>query len=450
MAKLEDFEPLDISVSSGIRRSGGYIYEDPIKRAGFRNKRELYLDMYRNEVVVGGHVYYTRTALNGLDYWLRPKNEGDEEALRQKVFVEGCLQDMTSQWEDIIDNMVLSMVYGKKFWEIVYKIRGGDDEDKQRNSKFDDGKIGWRKWMPIKDEAIDRYVWDDDDELCGIWVESRDNESKRSRGLLNIEKAIHFRAIAENENPEGVSVYQTAANPYCFKKHLQDQEAIAYQRSYGFPITRMPLEYYKPISGTDPASVAKEARRKAAIRKFTKVGTDIRNDKVTGANYPASEDKNGKTGFELEFAGNGQVADFDKPIRRYSHEIAEAVLWTAAKMGASNSSGNRSLSDNATELAAAAAEALNGKFKRLVTESVFPRLIRLNGWDPAHSPILESSEVSPESFEGFGDMLEALTVAGVNIQYPSAIKHILDKAGLPHPEDIDDKDVIDDGVTVED
>lgn len=434
------FDPRSILVSNGLRRSSGYIHEDQFKKLmGRRNSRCLYREMEDNEPIVGGSLYFFRSVLKSLDTWFDPSDKNDEVALRQAQYIRECAEDMSHTMADFFDNGATSMLYGFKLFEIVYKRRAGENRDPRKSSRFNDNGVGWRKFMPISPHAVDDWLYNADEEVCGVWIDGSASSSIKGRRLLPLEKAIHIVAIADNENPEGRSVYKTARKPYCYKKRLEEIEAITIERGNGYPVVYVPQELFVPVKGSDDplntAAVEQEADRVANLSAFEAMVKDIRKDEKMGVVFPAKMDCNGKpTGFDLELltpqGAGGFSSNIDTAIKRHTLEMAESLLIDLFKLGG-DGNGNRALGEVKLEVTAKALTSLANNFKQQMTSSVVPRLLKLNGMDLTKIPVMRSSEIKPHDLKDFGEYLKAITVAGVPLNSEAQRKAILDKAGLP-------------------
>ncbi len=113
---------------------------------------------------------------------------------------------MSESWDSALSQMLSMLVFGYSYHEIVYKIREGDSDNPQRKSKFNDGRIGWRK-MPIRaQETLFRWMMDDDGGIQGMV-----QVDPSSGGIHNIpiEKALLFCTLLHY----GYSLHGYACQP---------------------------------------------------------------------------------------------------------------------------------------------------------------------------------------------------------------------------------------------
>ena len=129
--------------STGLRRSGGTVTEEFLPQLHGTKGFKVYREMRDNDPVIGAMLYAIDKVITRLEWHV----EGDDE--RTAVFVEECLNDMSDSWDATLQNILSMLVYGWSFHEIVYKIRRGDTGDAKTRSRYNDNRIGWRKW-PVR------------------------------------------------------------------------------------------------------------------------------------------------------------------------------------------------------------------------------------------------------------------------------------------------------------
>ncbi len=160
--------------STGLRRSGGTVYEEfLVNLRGIRGAK-TYREMADNDPTIGSMLFAIEKAITRLEWRVDPYTDGSEdgeitsEDKEVAAFVESCLNDMSDSWDSTLSQMLSMLVFGYSYHEIVYKVRGGDVRDPQKNSKYNDNRIGWRK-MPIRaQETLFRWVMDDDGGIQGL------------------------------------------------------------------------------------------------------------------------------------------------------------------------------------------------------------------------------------------------------------------------------------------
>ena len=147
--------------TTGLRRFGGRI-DDEYDRVfkDLYKRTQLYREM-RDDAVVAAVDQAHRMVIRRVPWEVEAGGEtaADEAAAE---FLRQCMDDMSQAWLDFIDNIMPMFSYGFQLAEIVWKRRQG--ERKEASSKYDDGRIGWRKFIFIAPESLDRgepWVIDD-------------------------------------------------------------------------------------------------------------------------------------------------------------------------------------------------------------------------------------------------------------------------------------------------
>ena len=169
MAKLD----LSEFGSTGLRRSGGTVYDEflPILR-GTRGAR-VYREMSDNDPTIGSILYAIEKVILRLDWRMEPFKDksADGETQPQDIevaeFFQSCIEDMSDSWDATLSQILSMLIYGYSFHEIVYKVRGGDSKDPKRRSAFNDGKIGWRKFAIRGQETLWSWMFDEEGGILG-------------------------------------------------------------------------------------------------------------------------------------------------------------------------------------------------------------------------------------------------------------------------------------------
>jgi hypothetical protein len=246
--------------STGLRHSGGTVFEEflPTLR-GSRGSR-VYREMRDNDPVIGSILYAIEKVITRLDWRVDPfkdkslDGETDPKDVEVAEFVDSCINDMSESWEVTLSAILTMLVFGYSYHEIVYKIRGGDSKDPQRKSRYDDGKIGWRK-LPIRaQETLWQWMFDKDGGIQGM-IQSDPSASILVRPIP-IEKALLFRMNNSKNNPEGRSLLRNAYRPWYYKHRIEEIEAIGVERDLaGLPIAYLPPEYLSSSATADQVQV---------------------------------------------------------------------------------------------------------------------------------------------------------------------------------------------------
>ena len=220
--------------STGLRRHGGYVYEEFLPNLRWPRAGDVYQEMADNDPVVGAILYLAEMLIRNAE-WTTEAASDKSEDVEAAEFLYSCMHDMDMSWADTISEILSMLTYGFSFHEVVYKIRRGPHE---RNSKFrskhSDGKIGWRR-MPIRSQdTLHEWMFDDEGDIKAF-VQHNPNTSKIV--VIPLSKGLLFRTRVSRDNPEGKSLLRNAYRPWYFKKHIEEIEGIGIERDLaGFSV----------------------------------------------------------------------------------------------------------------------------------------------------------------------------------------------------------------------
>lgn len=292
--------------STGLRRSGGTVYEEfLVNLRGIRGAK-TYREMADNDPTIGSMLFAIEKVITRLEWRVDPYTDGSEdgeitsEDKEVAAFVESCLNDMSDSWDSTLSQMLSMLVFGYSYHEIVYKVRGGDVRDPQKNSKYNDNRIGWRK-MPIRaQETLFRWVMDDDGGIQGL---IQVDPSTGGTHMIPIEKALLFRTTTQKNNPEGRSILRNAYRPWFFKRRIEEIEAIGIERDLaGLPVAYVPPEFLSSTATAEQASV---------LASIQNIVTSIKRNEQEGIVMPSMYDDQGHKVFDLVLLSSGGSRQFE-------------------------------------------------------------------------------------------------------------------------------------------
>lgn len=184
---------------SGLKRSAGFVLDEFLDELRGSKGIKVFREMRDNSAVVGASLRAIEMAMRQVDWKVKPGTKdaiGDETA----EFVESCFNDMSNSWEDTLSEISTMLTFGHSFHEVVYKVRGGESEDATQRSRYQDGRIGWRKISLRAQETLHRWEFDDEGGIRGMYQIAAPDYRMR---FIPIEKALLFRTTVEKNNPEG-------------------------------------------------------------------------------------------------------------------------------------------------------------------------------------------------------------------------------------------------------
>jgi len=416
--------------STGLRRSGGTIFEEFLVNLRGQRGARIYREMADNDPTIGSMLFAIEKVITRLEWRIDPYSDNSKdgeispEDKEVAAFVESCLHDMSESWDSALSQMLSMLVFGFSFHEIVYKVREGDNKDPQRKSKFNDGRIGWRK-MPIRaQETLFRWMMDDDGGIQGM---VQVDPSSGGIHHIPIEKSLLFRTSSQKNNPEGRSLLRNAYRSWYFKRRIEEIEAIGIERDLaGLPVAYVPPEFLSSTATAEQASV---------LASIQNIVTSIKRNEQEGIVMPSMYDDQGHKVFDLVLlsSGGSRQFDTDKVIQRYDQRIAMSILSDFILLG-SDRVGSYALGTSKMDLWSMSVDSIAKNIAEVINQHAIPRLLKLNGMDVSRAPYLTYGEVSHVDLNEIAGFVGNLVQTGAIVPDPKLEEYLRDLAGLPPAE----------------
>lgn len=381
--------------TSGLQHSGGQILAefDPDLR-GLRGIK-IYEEMRCSDPTIAVGLRAIGWTLGQVQWRVEAGGEtpADEEAC---CFLESCMADMSHTWSRVIRDALTCMPFGFSWLEGVYKQRAGTEADPP--SRYDDGRIGWRKWTLIGHESLSRWEIEDDGGIRGLW------QAGWLRGpaggmdvLVPIEKSVLFRLDDERNNPEGVSLLRAVYLPWWKKKNIEEIEAIGIERDLtGVLIIHMPVG----------ATSIDQQKARDLVEQF-------KADDMSGFTAPrhgAGEENTWS--FEIINSPGSKTIDPGKVVERYQLEIARSFLAQFLMLGQGDT-GSRAVGTVQRDMFEMALGAILMNLEETINRFMVPPLFRLNDFGQLTAlPQVKAGRVSKTDMDKFATALKNLTDAG--------------------------------------
>jgi hypothetical protein len=414
--------------STGLKHSGGTVYDEflPILR-GTRGAK-VFREMADNDPTIGSILYAIEKVILRLDWRMEPfkdksaDGETEPQDIETSEFFQSCIEDMSDSWDVTVSSILSMLIYGYSFHEIVYKVRGGDSKDPKRRSKYNDGKIGWRKFAIRGQETIWSWMIDEEGGIQGM-IQS-DPSAQTTVRPIPIEKALLFRVKAQKNNPEGRSLLRNAYRPWYYKHRIEEIEAVGIERDLaGLPIAYVPPEYLSSGATADQVAF------RNAIEQIVQ---NVKRNEQEGIVMPLMYDESGHKMFELNLltSGGSRQFDTDKIIQRYDQRIAMSVLSDFILLG-HDRVGSFSLGTAKMDLWSMAVDAIANSIAEVINQYAIPRLMKLNNMDMERPPYLTYGEVSHIDLGEIADYVSKLANSGMIISDPNLEDYLRELGGLP-------------------
>jgi hypothetical protein len=413
---------------SGLKRSYGYIYEELLPQLMGRKAINVYQEMAQNSTVIGAFLFAIDMFMRKVAWRVEaadqtPKGEKDAK------FLSSCKDDMEHTWADFVSEINSMLTFGWSWFEICYKQRTLEiiDDYGTASSKYDDGMIGWKKFMPIAQESW--WRWDFDPEtgkVIGMWQRPAPDYSER---YLPCGKSLHFRTASRKDNPEGVSVLRTAYRAWYFLKRIEEIEAIGVERDLaGIPIATVPAEMLGERASDDD---------KKMVQSIIKLVQNVRRDEQEGIVWPQAYDAAGKELYTFKLLTSGGTRQFptDTIISRYESRIAMTVLADWILLGNDAGNGSYALSTSKASMFQSALETWLDVIENVINEHAVPRLFQMNGIKGPY-PKFRHDIVQKPSLPDLATLISAMAGAGAQLFPDTGLEnHLRNFAELPIREE---------------
>ena len=391
------------SGSTGLRRSGNYVLEEFLPQLQGYRAIQTYREMRDNDPVVGAILFAIDKLVRQVKWRVQPASSSVED-VRAAKFVESCMADMSTSWEDLISEILSMLTYGWSYHEIVYKRRGGQDApDSTSRSKYDDGLIGWRK-IPIRaQDTRQEWRFDENGGIASMVQSSPPDYSLRD---IPIEKALLFRTTSDKNNPEGRSILRNAYRPWYYKKRIEEIEAIGIERDLaGFPVMYVDPEIMRADA---------TATQQAIFGDYKEAIINIRRDQQEGMVLPSIYDDKNNLMYKLELVSAGGSRQFDTNtiITRYDQRIATSVLADFILLGQA-ANGSYALSSDKTNLFSMSLRCWLEVIRSTFNDHAITRLFKVNGFDMTKLPTMEYGDIETPPLGDLWNYIQVLAGAVV-------------------------------------
>lgn len=383
--------------SSGLNRWGNNVTEEFVTHLQYPKAAGVYKEMSDNDPTIGAVLYMAEQLIKKAGWGVQAASDSEADKAAAD-FLESCMHDMSTTWDNTISDILSLIPYGFSFHEIVYKVRKGPDApDSKSRSKYDDGRIGWAKIPSRSQHSL--YGWEfAENGDVKAFIQQAPPDYKIS--TIPLSKGLLFRTKIARDNPEGRSLLRNAYRPWYFKKRIEEIEGIGIERDLaGLPVITPPEDSHI----WDPTN-AEGSRMKAIAERLV---SNIRRDRSEGVVLPY--------GWELKLLSTGGSRQFDTNaiINRYDNRIAITLLADIVMMGG-DKVGSFALGEVKKSLLAASLESIVQHIADVFNKYAVPKLFSFNYF----AGITELPKIIPGEVETpeLKDMAFLLRAGGLNVR----------------------------------
>jgi hypothetical protein len=389
---------------TGLTRFGNYVYEEWLGELKGQSGAKKYTEMKDNDPTIGAFLFAIKMLIRQVDWTVVPGGTTVSDKAAQE-FIETILDDMEFSWKDTIAEILSFLPYGYAYFEVVYKLRQGDDSKARYHSAYTDGKVGIRKLAIRSQTTVQEWEFDEDGNILGLWQQA---PPSYKRVFIPMEKAILFRTEITKNNPEGRSLLRNCWRPYYFKKNIEEIEGIGVERDLaGLPVMEVPARIMAGNATPD---------EKATFVACQQVVQQIRRDEVEGLVVPSSVDSTGQpSGYKLSLLTSGGRRSFDTNaiIDRYDKRISMTVMADFILMGQSDV-GSFALSSDKTKLFSYALVSILDIIEAALNKGMVTPLLKLNSFGKlTKPPKLKHGDIEIPDLGILGAFITACSGAGL-------------------------------------
>ncbi|CAB4144915.1 hypothetical protein UFOVP471_86 [uncultured Caudovirales phage] len=406
MAEKDDMIELG---SSGLRRTSGFVIDDFVTGLQGQKGAKVWREMSDNDPIIGAMMFAIERLILEIGWDVEPFTDATDtevtpEAEANAQFVEECMADMSESWSTTLQQILSFLVYGFAPCEIVYKRRNGmDQKDGSRRSKYNDGKIGWRKVALRAQETVWSWQFDETGSIEG--VNQMDPYVHKGVVFIPIEKLLLFRTVSARSNPEGRSILRNAYRPWKFKRTIEEIEAVGIERD----LAGLPVAYVPPTMLSSTAT-PQEVSARNAIQTMIR---GIKRNENEGILFPLAYDAQGRETYKLELLSSGGSRQFntDAIVARYDQRISMVVLADFILLGHENV-GSFALGTSKIDLFTTAIQQICNSIAEVFNDHALPRLFKLNGMDTSKLPQIKPQQIAHVDLPMLGDFISKMVQAG--------------------------------------
>lgn len=417
--------------ATGLKRFSGFIYDEFLPELQQWRGAQTYKEMAWNDATISAILFAIKSLCRRAKWMVEPASPSAADA-EAAEFLETCMNDMSTTWTDMVNEVLTMLEYGYCVEEIVYKRRCGDVFDPAMRSKYADGRVGWRKLSIRSQDTIYRWQFDDHGGIQGV---EQIAPPHYYRVTIPIEKFLLFRTTVDRNSPEGHSILRGAVKAWYTKKQIENIEAIGVERDLaGLPVALVPPEIMSQNAST---------QQKNLLAQIKFIINNIRRNAQEGVIFPKDIDAvSGKERYELKLMSTGGTRQFDTTtiINRYDQRIAMTMMADFMLMG-QDKVGSYSLSETKTSIFSTAIGSFLDIIADVFNNYAVPRLFGLNDFSITNYPKIKHGDLGHVDIANLGKYIQSLAQSGMPLFPNNELeKHLLEVAGLPASALVDPPD----------
>jgi len=363
----------------------------------------LYDEMSKNEAVVAAWTNLIESSATSEEIFLKPSDDS-EEAKQLKEYVEQMVfKDMETSFSDTIKDLLTMTKYGFSLAEIELKKRlGYHPENPKKNSRYNDGLIGIRRFAPRHQKTICDWEYDKYSRISGVTQEDPNNYT--SKATIPYSSVLHCKIKSYNGNPWGVSALRACAMSYYNKKIILREQKQRYERGFvGVPEVTYPYVWADPNNPNN-----------SLIDEFITSMKNLRMGEDAAIVRPRVLDESGKdlVTFDIKTGESSENESANEIIEREDSYMAVALLADMF-ITSKQASISGSLTQTKLEIFIGFVSMLLDIIVDELNIKLIPILANANGWDIEKMPTFEATRLNKLNATNLTVFLQSIGKTGL-------------------------------------
>lgn len=353
-----------------------------------------------------------------------PKGMGkDKRALEVAAFLQGVIDDSATPLYDMIDDLLSALPWGYVVSEIIWKRRNG--RNNTQPSAHNDGLWGIHK-IELRPQYT-AYGWAKDNETGEVVAFIQRDPQTGALAYIPLTKALHLTLGAGTTGPEGKAGLRNVFIPCRNKRRLTEIIHIGEEHTKaGIFVMEAPTEVLNRAKNGDADALAMV---EDTIQSMAQISVGERACIV----MPSSIGPDGKPSgwsFDLKNTASSSRGDAIEMIRMHREDIAIGIGITFLLLGMNGSGGSKGQSEDQTSLAATIMQGLGDRVSDVFTRQLFPRIVAMNGMDPALCPTMTYTHPRKVDLTGLAQLIGVAQTAGIPLVDANDADELRERAGL--------------------
>lgn len=305
-----------------------------------------------------------------------PTDPNRGRAEKRADFLRECAGDMQTPMSDVIGEILDMIDMGFKIMVPQFKARTGYDTNANFHSRYHDGKVGWKSFLPIDPVTIDKWNTPAGAGYLGLTGITQRVRRNANEIVIPRNRLLLFRTISSNNDPTGKSLLEGAYLDWADLVDANRIQMTGLRRCLeGIPFAR--------IDSKMAATADKNRAHASAISSVKRAVKDLDSRKDTAFILPSDRDANGHLLIEVgmmgsqEGGGNTRIQDAKIIIDQKEQSISRSML--AQFMTIQGKGGSYALSKTQSEVFINSLKGYITQIEGIFNGEAIPRLFAANG-----------------------------------------------------------------------